>query len=521
MRYVITVLAAVTVAGGISVGVDPAGAAPASEHRVVARLVDDAPDTFSRVAREVEARGGEVVHEDPTLGFVAVSMVASDLADALGAVAAIRDVTEVAEDIVLTTTFTPNDAGYGLQWGPPAIGVPEAWDTGRGSHALTVGIIDTGINYTHSDIAPNYCRHGPNFITPHQPPRDDHGHGTHVAGTVAAKIDNTIGVAGMADACLVSIKTQGSNGSGFSSHVASGMRWAADNDVDVVNMSIGADGSNFLLEDAAAYAWNRGVLLVAAAGNDFCTNVDTPAAIPEVVAVAALANSNSAASYSDCGPEVELAGPGSTIFSTDISGGYSTKSGTSMASPHVAGVAALVWDRDTSLTNAQVRCLLDDTADDLGASGRDQRYGWGRVDADGAVGRLGVGSVPSWPVCEVAPPPNDQRTGREPYLTANDVVVTCIGNLGGACFDVLPGDQTVSIALDDVLIDPVAGRYRFENPSGTLVGSGNFCGSVEDVPVPADAVDLFVFAGGPLRATLECGSPMRTATIGFIDVVFN
>ncbi len=464
--------------------------------------------------------GGEIHRINRVLDYAAVAVPANRTDRAIAELLRAPEIVAAELDRRLTLHHTPNDPFYTQQWGPPAIGMPTAWDAGTGSNQIQVGVIDTGVS-SHPDLDPNVCNAGANFIDPGQPPADTHGHGTHVAGTVGADIDNAQGVAGMGDSCIVPIKVIDGHGRGSTLTLAQGIEWAADNGIEVVNMSLGSSSGTTFEERAVEYAWGKGVFLVAAAGNDTCKPVGFPAAYPEVIAVAALASSTTRASYSNCGPEVELSAPGSSVYSTDYRIGYSYKSGTSMASPHVAGVAGLLWDLDVSLTNAEMRCLLRDTADDLGPDGKDDGYGWGRVDADGALDRLTLGSVPAWPNCEGSPPTGETREVESTYITGNDAVIHCLSRVGGACFDIEDGDETVSIVVDDIFIEPVPGFYRFRDAAGNDLGSGAFCVSAEQRAVPTGATTLYVYAGGPLRAALECGAPTRTSTLGFIRVTFN
>ena len=216
---------------------------------------------------------------------------------------------------------------------------------------------------------------------------DDNGHGTHVAGTVAA-IENGTGVVGVApEASIYALKILGANGSGSYSDVIAALQWCVDNGIQVTNNSYGSSGDPGTLTKAAfdnSYA--AGVLHVAAAGNSGNSRgtgdkVIYPARWASVIAVAATDSSDRRASFSSTGPDVELAAPGVAINSTKLGGGYVLMSGTSMASPHVAGVAALVIASGIANTNDEVRQQLTATADDLGAAGRDTWYGFGLVNA--------------------------------------------------------------------------------------------------------------------------------------------
>ncbi|MDI6860316.1 MAG: S8 family serine peptidase [Methanocellales archaeon] len=292
-----------------------------------------------------------------------------------------------------------------LPWGVDRIDANLVWSYNKGT-GVKVAIIDTGIDYTHPDLDANY-RGGYDFVNDDADPKDDNGHGTHCAGIVVAE-DNDIGVVGVApEASLYAVKVLDRLGSGWLSDVIAGIQWSVDNDMDVVSMSLGTSTYSASLETACNNAYNAGLVLVAAAGNSGDGNPATneysyPAAYGSVIAVGATDINNVAPSWSNSGPYLELAAPGVRIYSTlptyrvtltrTYGYDYGTLSGTSMACPHAAGVAALVMASDPTLTNTDVRSRLQTTADDLGPVGWDSVYGYGLVDADEAA--PGVDTIP-------------------------------------------------------------------------------------------------------------------------------
>ena len=275
-----------------------------------------------------------------------------------------------------------------------------AWGTSTGV-GVNVAVIDTGIDQDHPDLVAN-LKGGVNFVSksptrPADPAKwnDDNGHGTHVAGIIGA-VDNSEGVVGMAHGVnLYGVKVLDRNGSGYLSDVISGIDWAVANGMNVINMSLGSSSDSSALHDAVDAADAAGLVVVAAAGNsgdgDGTTNeVIYPAKYSSVIAVAATASDDSTPYWSSEGAEVELAAPGVDIRSTWNDGAYNTISGTSMASPHAAGAAALVFSVATDINgngsvNDEVRATLVATADDLGIAGRDNFYGYGLTDAEEAV----------------------------------------------------------------------------------------------------------------------------------------
>ncbi|MHB1293866.1 MAG: S8 family peptidase [Anaerolineae bacterium] len=291
---------------------------------------------------------------------------------------AIPEVEAVEEDRIVELAYTPNDPSYGSQWGLPKVQAPAAWNLTRGSSDVLIAVVDTGIDYTHGDRPANLWV-GWDFINNDNDPYDDHSHGTHVAGIVAADTNNSTGIAGMCPSCsVVAIKVLGANGSGSHSAIAGGIRQAADAGVSldkrvIINLSLGGLYST-ILEDAIGYAMGKGDLIVAAAGNDGPGSASYPAAFTGVLGVSATTSGDAPASYSQYGI---LAAPGSSILST-VPGGYGYKSGTSMASPCVAGAAGLLWSRAPGLTPAQIITALRNQADV--PSGWDTDFGSGRLN---------------------------------------------------------------------------------------------------------------------------------------------
>lgn len=278
-----------------------------------------------------------------------------------------------------------------LPWGVDRIDAEKVWSVTTGD-PIKVAVIDTGIDIYHPDLKAN-LKGGVNTINSRKSYNDDNGHGTHVAGIIGA-IDNTIGVVGVGPKIdLYAVKALDRNGSGYLSDIIEGLDWAIANNIQVINMSLGTTADIQSFKEAVQRVNVAGITQVAAAGNDGKA-VNYPAAYPEVIAVSAADINDTIAYWSSFGPEVDLAAPGVSIYSTYKGQTYKTLSGTSMASPHIAGAAALVlttsigvWDLDGDdvWDPAEVQNKLEQTAEDLGAAGRDDLYGFGLVDAEAAV----------------------------------------------------------------------------------------------------------------------------------------
>lgn len=294
---------------------------------------------------------------------------------------------EYAEPNYIAHVFiTPNDPYWSSQWGMTKIEAPAAWDITTGSSSVTIAIVDTGVDLFHPDLSGKLVS-GYDFVNNDNNPQDDHGHGTHVAGIAAARTNNGTGVAGFSwGAKMMPVKVLDDYGNGDYEDVANGVIYAANSGAKIINLSLGGSAYSWTLKDAVEYAYNLGCVIVAAAGNNN-SSVSYPARYPEVIAVAATDSNDQRASFSNYGPEVDVAAPGVSIRSTYWWGGstYGWLSGTSQAGPHVAGLAALIWSVNPGLNNIQVESIIKQTADDLGAAGRDNYYGFGRINARRAL----------------------------------------------------------------------------------------------------------------------------------------
>ncbi|MBK8872280.1 MAG: S8 family serine peptidase [Elusimicrobia bacterium] len=316
--------------------------------------------------------------------------------------------------LVLNVQGVPNDPMYSSLWGMTKVEAPLAWDLATGA-GIVVAVVDTGIDTGHADLATNLWANpgeipangidddangfvddvrGWNFVSNNNTPNDGHSHGSHVSGTVAAVGNNGVGVVGLArSAKIMALKGLDDDGSGYDTDLAQCILYAADNGARVINMSWGGQGDSPLIEEALEYAHALGVVLVAAAGN---ASVDAslfiPAKYADVIAVSAFNSADAIAPFSNFGSKIDVAAPGVSILSTVPGGYYSSYNGTSMAAPHVAGLAALLLSQKPALTNEQVRQTLRLSADDVGPAGVDTQAGYGRINA--------------WRALQLSSPPN-------------------------------------------------------------------------------------------------------------------
>ncbi len=320
--------------------------------------------------------------------------------------------------------FVPNDPYYNdptKVYGPQMINAPAAWDYGFGSGAV-VAILDTGIAMTHTEFSGRILP-GWNFVAnpDNNTPQDDNGHGTHVTGIALAAINNGIGIAGMAgQASILPVKVLDSTNFGYWSDVISGITWAVDHGADVINMSLSGTVGDPGLPAALQYAVANDVLIVAAMGNSAGTTPEYPSWYNETFAVGATTSADVRWSLSNYGNHMDVVAPGATVYSTLWSASnpntYGFKSGTSMATPHVAGLAALIRASRPDLTLWDVRAIIEQTAVDKGDPGFDIEYAWGRVDAGAALvlAQTYVSATPT----PTATPTNTPTPTRTPTPTA-------------------------------------------------------------------------------------------------------
>jgi len=404
---------------------DDAGAAPQQEAVVVAgeivlRLSSDGDETLSlegdkprsslgsldaeltRLGLSAELLRGAVEKQEQThpLDRAVHIQISGDLEEAITAFEFVPEVL-YAERVQKFHAFgVPDDTYFSYQWHLSTIGLTSAWDSADGT-GVVVAVVDTGVSSGgsdgFSDLLPGY-----DFVDDDPDASDGHGHGTHVAGTIAQATNNGVGSAGTAPGVsILPVRVLDDEGSGTSVSVAEGIYWAVDNGAHIINLSLGSDGYSALIDEACSYAAENGVLVVAASGNSgYSDYVSYPAELASTLAVGATDLNGEVTYYSNQGAAIDLTAPGGDnavdsdgdglvdgVLQETISDGsfnYYLFAGTSMASPHVAGVAALLHS-DGLTDPTDIAAALTGSADDQGASGHDSAYGYGIVDAAAAL----------------------------------------------------------------------------------------------------------------------------------------
>lgn len=272
--------------------------------------------------------------------------------------------------------------GQVQDWGIQKVKATEAWESYFTGQGIKVAVLDTGIS-PHDDLT---IAGGVSINGYTKSYRDDNGHGTHVAGIIGAK-NNEIGTVGVApNAELYAVKVLDYDGSGYISDIISGIDWAISNNMDIINMSLGAAYDSYALHQAVDHAYNNGILIVAAAGNNGNSSgmgdtIEYPARYDSTIAVSAIDSKNIRGNFSATGNRIEVAAPGVDVLSTYLNNGYASMSGTSMAAPYVTGTLALLKEANPTLTNSQLRSKLKDSVVDIGLDGKDAYYGYGLVQA--------------------------------------------------------------------------------------------------------------------------------------------
>jgi len=352
--------------------------------QLVVGLEDDA--TKAEVKTAVEDAGATVDQSIGAIGTKVLEVPTGQVEEAIDSLEDSPAIEYVEREVVLEATATiPNDTLWQKQWGPRRVRAPRAWDATRGSSSVVVAVVDTGVAYGHPDLQGLFVP-GFDFVNNDADPHDDHGHGTAVAGVIAARTQNHEGQAGMCWKCSVMpVKVLDRNGSGPTSTIAAGIVWAVTHGARVINLSLGGAGTTQVLQDAVVFAASKGVLVVAAAGNSGSSTKFYPAAYADALSVAATTSSDNLYYWSNRGLDwVQVAAPGCNVAPVR-GGGYGDFCGTSSATPIVSGIAALALSLDPGLGRESLEQALRRTA----------RHGiggveYGRVNALRTLAALGL-----------------------------------------------------------------------------------------------------------------------------------
>ncbi len=439
--------------------------------------------------------------------------------------------------------MTPNDSYYSYQWNfnafEPGVGgginLEPAWDISTGDDVI-VAVLDTGVAYENYDtyiVAPDLKDtdfvQGYDFINDDCHPNDDYSHGTHVAGTIAQSTNNGIGVAGVAFNCsIMPVKVLAANGSGDLQQLVDGIYFATNNSADVISMSLGYPPRYYpgpVLDEALDYAHNRGVTIVAAAGNDNTRVVSYPAAYEKCIAVGATRYDGTRAYYSNYGSALDVMAPGGDTRVDQNNDGYAdgvlqntfnhtTKDqtdfaywffqGTSMATPHVSGVAALLISAGANGPD-EVRAAIESTTKDLGTPGWDKYYGNGLVDANAALEY--ITSTPT-------PPTNDN------FIHIEDVSVTTTGvKIIGKTYVT----ATTIVTIRDSSNNPIEGATVSGDWSGSASGTdsavtdgtGTVTFSSDEVILPKKSTLTFTFTVNDVSHMIQWDGNIASGTAAY------
>src|ERR1035437_65645 len=413
----------------------------------------------------------------------------------------------VERDGVATVAGVPNDAYFASQWHLATIQAPSAWNSSVGSAAQPIAIIDSGVDATHPDLSPRIMA-GWNFLSGNTDTHDQMGHGSAVAGTLGAATNNLIGVAGVTWANpIMPLVVVDSTGYASYSNIASAITYAADHGARIVNISISGTSPSSALQSAVNYAWNKGTVVFAAAGNSSNSTLNYPAACDNVVAVSATDMNDTLASFSNYGSWIDLSAPGNNILTTVSGGGYGTWWGTSFASPIAAGVSALALAVRPSLSASALVSLLETNSDDLGVPGFDPSFGWGRVNAYKAVGAALSGSV--------YPPPSVAFSAPLAGSTVSGTV-----KVTGSASDA-HGLRTVKVCNNGVLMSSTASAsFAFSWNAGTVAGTQTLSVVAQDPSGNTGSASITVNVTVPpvvadtIPPTVHITSPAAGAVIG-------
>ncbi|MBN1219536.1 MAG: S8 family serine peptidase [Anaerolineae bacterium] len=480
ISFILLTLLVLTVVPGWAQGPDPQKAGPPATPEYVPGeiLVKFQPHVGTLGAqRSLEAEGLRPVEVSSRGRLWQVQVEPGREAEAIARLKKRGDVEIASYNHIVYAAFDPDDYYYvrDYQWALSKIEAPAAWDISTGSGDVIVAVVDSGLDTSHEEFSGRivFAR---DEIEDDSVPQDNCQHGTHVTGIIAAQGNNSQGIAGMAWNVKV-MPVRVLNGSpssctGTEKNIHDAIDWAVSHGAKIINLSLGGLPSSGhtceqdypTMSSAIADAYDAGVLVVAASGNDSASWLACPALQAQTMAVGSTTASDVRASYSNYGTGLNIVAPGGmwgdwtvSIYST-IPGDYGTNQGTSMAAPHVSGLAALLWSVDPSLTHSEVQTIIQNTADDLGAAGYDLEYGHGRINAGRALEPYSLQSSPD----QLTTLMDDDSSPVERTIqvtTASSNVITWTASIspGSSWLSMTPPDSgTITAASSPVQVTLVA-----------------------------------------------------------------
>ncbi len=423
-----------------------AAAAPAEMSALVEQMVlvhFEPTATDSDRAATIAAMQGELIEWLPQIQVAKVRLIANNETEQTLLKGNAADVAQrrlqtteramtaaayVENDVIVAGAYLPSDPDVANPSRTYPLTVTHAiagWDYTRGDSSIIIAVLDSGINLTHPEFSGRLLP-GYDFINNDADPTDDHGHGSHTGGIIGAGIDNGMGMVGVCPQCtLLPVKVLNYNNAGTWSSVAQGILFATDQGARVINLSLGASVSSKTLEAAVSYAVERNVLIVAAAGNMGTDRKFYPAALDNVLAVSATDENDQRWVLSNMGDYVDLAAPGHAVYSTyndlqNYYNGYNYMSGTSMAAPHVAGLAGLLLSQKPTRTPTDLYNIMTNTADRLTTATRDAYFGYGRINVVRALAFDAPTSPPAVAGGEQTPPAEQPSSDDDTPSTGNE-----------------------------------------------------------------------------------------------------
>ena len=356
-------------------------------HEVMVRF--DPKMSADEIQEKIERLHAEVISAIPLSGFYHLAISESDTVSSFLDKHRKDPRLQVLEPNPIVSVepvgTSPNDPFFRAQWSLERIGAPQAWERLPRDAGGIVAVVDSGVDERHPELQ-RHVLPGRNVIEQNGDTQDQHGHGTAIAGIIAATTNNAVGMSGICPTCrILPVKVLNESGEGTYAHVIAGILWAADKKAQIINLSLGSYGFSRLLADAVEYAHHSGAVIVAAGGNEAIKAPLYPGALPNVISASATDADDNLWVGSNYGDAIDIAAPGVRILSLDTHNNYLFATGSSFSAAQVSGVAALVRTKHPLLKNTHVAQVLFQTADDLGEKGKDQFYGFGRLNAARAL----------------------------------------------------------------------------------------------------------------------------------------